>query len=120
MTDQQLQETSRYLRAAEVRETDRQLRERAEAVGIKEGFWPGAPDLAIEVVSPSETFANVEEKVLDWLGAGTRMVVVVSPAHRLVTVYRSKEDVSLLGEEAEIDGGDVVPGWRFPVREIFG
>jgi Uma2 family endonuclease len=84
-----------------------------------EGYWPGAPDLAVEVVSPSDRYAEVEAKVLEWLEAGTRMVVVVSPRKRTVTVYRSLSDIVVLTEEDELDGGSVVPGWRLPVREIF-
>ena len=47
-----------------------------EAVGEVEGFWPGAPDLAVEVVSPTDSYADVEENIFDWLDAGTKMVVV--------------------------------------------
>ena len=45
-------------------------RERAENVGESTGFWPGAPDLAVEVISPRDTYSDVAEKALDWLGAG--------------------------------------------------
>ena len=47
-----------------------------EAVGEVEGFWPGAPDLAVEVVSPTDSYADVEENIFDWIDAGTKMVVV--------------------------------------------
>ena len=50
--------------------------ERYALVGDVPGYWPGAPDLAIEVVSPSDNYAEVEEKVFDWLDAGTRLVIV--------------------------------------------
>ena len=84
-----------------------------------EGFWPGAPDLAVEVISPADTYFAVEEKVQDWLNAGTRMVIVVEPQTRLIKVYRSQEDVTILTEKDSLDGDDVVPGWQLPVREIF-
>jgi Uma2 family endonuclease len=84
-----------------------------------EGYWPGAPDLAVEVVSPGDRYTDVEAKVLEWLEAGTRMVVVVNPRRRTVTVYRSLSDIMVLTENDELDGGDVVPGWRLPVREVF-
>src|SRR5918999_1116101 len=51
-------------------------RERVEEVGNVEGYWPGAPDLAVEVVSPSDTYTDVQEKVFDWLEAGARMIIV--------------------------------------------
>ncbi len=94
-------------------------RERVAAVGDAEGFWPGAPDLAVEVVSPSDTFADVEEKVFDWLDAGTRAVVVVNPKKRSVTLYRSVSEVRILGETESLSVEDVVPGWSLPVRDLF-
>ena len=73
-------------------------------------FWPGAPDLAIEVVSPRDTYAEVEDKVFEYLGAGCRMVIVVNPKKRTATVFRSDTDIVVLNESDEIDGKDVVPG----------
>lgn len=94
-------------------------RERVEAVGDVKGYWPGAPDLVAEVVSPGDRYTEVQDKVLDWLSAGTRMVLVVEPATRVITVYRSLTDITVLGEADVLNGGDVVPGWRLPVREVF-
>jgi Uma2 family endonuclease len=94
-------------------------RERVAAIGDAEGFFPGAPDLAVEVVSPSDTFADVEEKVFDWLDAGTRAVLVVNPKKRSVTVYRSVSDVRILSEAESLSVEEVVPGWNLPVRDLF-
>lgn len=94
-------------------------RERVAAVGDTEGYWPGAPDLAIEVVSPNDLYADVEEKIIDWLDSGTRMVVIVNPRQRTVAVYRSRTAIMLLGEQDVLDGADVVPGWRIAVIDIF-
>ena len=94
-------------------------RERVEEVGRVEGFWPGAPDLAVEVVSPGDTHAEVVEKSLAWLDAGCRMVLVAEPQRKVVTVYRSREDIRILTEDEAVDGAEVVPGWRLPVAEIF-
>ena len=93
-------------------------RERVEAVGDGEGFWPGAPDLAVEVVSPGDSY-DVEEKVFDWLDAGTRLVIVANPRKRLVTLYRSLTDVVVLTEADVQDVGDVVPGLALLVKDIF-
>lgn len=93
--------------------------ERVAAVGDAPGFWPGTPDLVVEVVSPGDSYSEVEEKVVDWLSAGCRMVIVVDPRKRTATVHRSLEDIVVLLEDAELDGGDVVPGWRLPVRHLF-
>jgi Uma2 family endonuclease len=94
-------------------------RERVEEVGNIEGYWPGAPDLVVEVISPSDTYSEVEEKVLEWLEAGVRIVVVVNPRKRVVTVYRSLTDIVVLMEADTLEGGDVVPGWAMAVREVF-
>ena len=95
-------------------------RERVEEVGEVEGYWPGAPDLAVEVVSPNDPYAGVEEKVATWLEAGTRTVVVVEPRTRTVTVRSSRTEIRLLAEGDTLDLGDVVPGWTMPVVDIFG
>jgi Uma2 family endonuclease len=94
-------------------------RERVEEVGDVEGYWPGAPDLAVEVISPSDTYADVQEKVVDWIEAGTRMILLVMPRKRTVTIYRSLTDIVMLTEHETLDGADVVPGWKLPVRELF-
>jgi Uma2 family endonuclease len=94
-------------------------RERVEEVGDVEGYWPGAPDLAIEVISPSDTYTDVQEKIFDWLEAGARLVIAVNPRTRAVTVYRSLKDIVVLTENDLLDGGDVVPGWTVPVRDLF-
>jgi Uma2 family endonuclease len=94
-------------------------RTRVEAVGEVEGFWPEAPDLAVEVISPGDTYAEVEEKVFDWLEAGTKMVIVVNPRQRSAIVYKSPTDIVALTEADVLAGGDVVPGFVLAVREIF-
>jgi Uma2 family endonuclease len=94
-------------------------RERIPESGIPKKFWPGAPDLAVEVLSPGDTRREVDEKVEDWLEAGARAVWVINPKRRSVTVYRSLTDVTRLSDADELDGGDVVPGFRCKVSEIF-
>lgn len=94
-------------------------RERVEEVGQTEGFWPGAPDLAAEVVSPGDTYPEVEDKIADWLDAGTRLVVVVNPSTQTVALYHSRSDIRILTIDDVLDGGEVVPNWTLPVRDIF-
>ena len=94
-------------------------RERISEGSVPKTFWPGAPDLAVEVLSPGDTRREVDEKVEDWLEAGARAVWVINPKRRAVSVYRSMKDVTRLSEEDELDGGDVVPGFRCKVSEIF-
>ena len=93
--------------------------QRVDEVGKIKGYWPGAPDLAVEVLSPDDRVAEVEEKVSEWLTAGTRQVWVVSANLRTVTVYLSKTDILVLTEKDMLDGGDVLPGFRIQVKKIF-
>ena len=83
------------------------------------GFFPGAPDLTVEIVSPSDRYSQVEEKVADWLEAGTVAVMVVDPRRRAVKVHRSLADASILTDTDILSIEDVVPGWQMPVAEIF-
>ena len=84
------------------------------------GFGRLAPDLAVEVVSPSNTIAQIHSKVLDYLDAGSRLVWVVDPATRTVIVYRSRNEIRLLTGYEELDGGEVLPGFRVDLPAIFG
>ena len=87
--------------------------------GIPDGFFEMAPDVAVEIVSPSDRYQDIEEKVHEYLNAGSKMVWVVSPKQRTVTVYRSLTDVKVLTEKEELTGDDVISGFRCAVREIF-
>jgi len=82
-------------------------------------YWVGAPDLAVEVVSPSDRYSEVNEKVARWLAAGTRLVWVIDPRRQQVAVHRAPQAVTNLTAMDALDGGDVVPGWTLPVRELF-
>ncbi len=94
-------------------------RERVEAAGTVRGFWPGPPDLAVAVISPHDRYTEVDEKVDDWLAAGTRMVVVVNPRNRTTTVRLPGANPVILNEDDTLEGGEIVPGWSMPVADIF-
>ena len=94
-------------------------RERIPATGIPKQFWPGAPDLAVEVLSPGDTVYEVEEKIAEWLAAGASAVWVLNPKRRTVTVHRSTDGPRTLSGDDEIDGEDVVPGFRCRVGDLF-
>jgi Uma2 family endonuclease len=83
------------------------------------GYFAGAPDLAVEVISPNDLYTEVDEKVAEWLEHGCQMVLVVNPRRRTVAVHRSGQMGRILGEDDTLDGEDVVPGWTMPVRDIF-
>ena len=94
-------------------------RERIPQSGRPKAFYPGAPDLAVEVVSPGDTKKEVAGKVTDWLAAGAGAVWIVDPKRRTVTVYLQQAEAVTLGETDELNGQDVVPGFRCNVSEIF-
>lgn len=92
---------------------------RVDEIGETIGYWPGAPDLAVEVLSPDDRISEVEDKVSEWITAGTRQVWVVSPRLHTVTVYRSLIDVVTHTEKDTLGGGDVVPGFAINIADIF-
>jgi Uma2 family endonuclease len=94
-------------------------RTRVEAAGDVEGFWPGAPDLAVEVVSPSDTYTEVEENVIEWLQAGAKMVLVLNPRKLTVALNRPSGQTTILNADATLDIGDVVPGFKVAVKDLF-
>ena len=79
----------------------------------------GPPDLTVEIVSSTDHVTNMEEKISDWLDAGTPAVILVDPRRRVVIVHRSSTDAVVLGEEDTLEVGDIVPEWQMRVREIF-
>lgn len=94
-------------------------RQRAVGIDDDQGFVTVVPDLVGEVVSPRDSFSDVEEKVLAWLSAGTRLVIVVDPSTRTLHAYRGSDRVSVLREGERLDAGDVVPGLTIAVAELF-
>ena len=94
-------------------------RRRIPADGIPEGFWPGAPDLAVKIVSPNDRAENVHAKVGEYLDAGSRLVWVLWPRDRAVTAYQPGGRGQELGPESELAGEDVLPGFRVRVADLF-
>jgi Uma2 family endonuclease len=84
-----------------------------------EGFFPGPPDLAVEVVSPSDSYTDVEGKVIEWLHSGCRLVIVVDPRKANVSVYRSLTEISILTGDQVLSAENLVPGWSIRVAELF-
>ena len=92
---------------------------RTAAARDERGYFPGAPDLAVEVVSPSDSFSEVEGKVFEWLASGSAAVVVLDPRRRYASIYRGKADIQVLGEADTLDLSFVVPGFSVSVLELF-
>lgn len=92
--------------------------ERLAAWDAKGPFFEGAPDLAVEVLSPSNTRREIEAKLEEYLAAGAREVWVVDPDARRITVHRPGKAPHPLGADDTLDGGDVLPGLTVPVAEL--
>jgi Uma2 family endonuclease len=89
------------------------------AGGIPRQFFDGPPDLAIEVVSPSDAWPELEDKVEDWLARGARSCWVVDPKTRRVLVHHPGGQVTKFDDEARIADADVLPGFSAAVKEFF-
>jgi Uma2 family endonuclease len=92
---------------------------RIEKVGITPKFADFPPDLAIEVLSPSDTVSEMQRKVEEYLGSGVRLIWVVEPGTKTVTVYRTHQDVKIFTQDQELEGGEMLPGLRIKVSDIF-
>lgn len=82
-------------------------------------YVPFAPDLAFEVLSPSDTYSETSEKIDEWLAGGARAVVLVDPRRHTVTIHRSHSQPLILTVNEVLEIPDVVPGWSLPVAQIF-
>ncbi len=85
----------------------------------RQKYVPIRPDLAVEVISPSDGPGDIAAKMEHYRRAGVPLVWWVQPKTRTVTVYRDGQKAGELGEGDELDGGDVLPGFRLAVAEIF-
>jgi len=85
----------------------------------RRGFPTGPPDLAVEVLSPTDEPSQIRRKQGLYEQAKTPIVWWVNPTNTTVTVHRANHNVTVLSLGDELDGGDVLPGFRLPVAEIF-
>lgn len=92
---------------------------RIPAEGVPIGVWSFAPDLAVESISPNDMYEKVMNKVIEHLTAGVRQMWLIWPERRLVMIYSSLTEVKILQENDELDGGDIIPGFRCPVADLF-
>jgi len=87
--------------------------------GDRSKAFEGAPDLAVEVLSPTNTRSEMHAKVGDYLAGGTQSVWVVDPEHRTVMVYDALLSPRLLTENDILEAGDALPGFRARVGDFF-
>lgn len=86
---------------------------------LPEGCWPGAPDIAVDIVSPDDRADVIHTRVRDFLQAGTRYFWVLWPETRSVTVHTADGTIREYESDDDVDGGDVLPGFRFRIGDLF-
>ncbi len=93
--------------------------DRVPEVGIPDGSWQIPPDLAVEVVSPSDQAEDVYNKAREYVESGVRAIWVVWPRRRAVSIHTSDRTTQEFGMDDELDGGDVLPGFTVRIGELF-
>ena len=86
---------------------------------LPSAYFPFAPDIAVEVVSPSDTILETHERALMWLDAGSALVWMLFPESRSATVYRPNGDITALGEDDVLDAAPVLDEFSVRVSELF-
>jgi Uma2 family endonuclease len=94
-------------------------RDKIALTGFPEGFWPGAPDLAVEVRSPHNSMRELAEKAREYLSFGSRLVWIIDPRKQEVMVFQRRQEPVTLSRGDVLSGGDVVPGFELPVARLF-
>lgn len=86
---------------------------------LPDGFLEGAPDLAVEILSPGNTVEEMHNKIVEYFENDARLVWVIHPNEHYVLVYRSPQPDRLLKSTDALDGEEVIPGFTLPVSELF-
>jgi Uma2 family endonuclease len=92
--------------------------DRYDANEEAKGFFRGAPDLAVEILSPSNSAGEIHAKVADYLAAGSKVVWVIDPERRRASAYRTLLAPRMIPADGVLDGEDVVPGFRVTVSDL--
>jgi len=87
--------------------------------GEPEGMWPFAPDLAVEILSPTDLHEKVSGTIREYFAAGVRQVWLISPEYHTATIYQSPTQVRILTEEDDLSSDEILPGFRCRLRELF-
>lgn len=113
-------QTGFWMGSGNLRSPDASFLGKARLKGSRpKGFLTGAPDLAVEVLSPSDDPKEVAAKIAEYLENGARLVWLVSPDERTVTVHQNAVSARILHAGDVLDGGAVVPGFSLPVLDLF-
>ncbi|MBI3860914.1 MAG: Uma2 family endonuclease [Planctomycetia bacterium] len=94
-------------------------RDRISADGPPDGYWQGAPDLAVEVASPGDTPREIEQKVSEWFDAGCHLVWVIRPRLKTLAIHRAGDEPEILAGDATLDGAPVLAGFCCQLADVF-
>jgi len=97
-------------------------RARLQALGFKRSastFFPGAPDLAVEILSPNSTRTEMDERLRDFFASGTRVAWLIDPEAERAEICHSLTRRELVGSGGFLEGEDLLPGFRYPIAELF-
>jgi len=86
---------------------------------LPKGYLQGAPDLAVEIISPSNTFEEIHDKIVEYFDNGSKLVWVIHPDEKSVLVYHQPEPDRLLRAADSLDGEAVIPDFLLPVADLF-
>lgn len=113
-----------------VLDADQELKRRPDLAFVSYDRWPAStipraeawdvvPDLAVEIISRTNSAEAVDDKTIEYLRAGVRQVWVVYPDSGRVYIYRSATDVNIIERDDELDGGDLLPDFRLQIQSLF-
>ena len=97
-------------------------KERLIELGFKPNerrFFPGAPDLAVEILSPNNTRSEINRRLKDFFSSGTRLAWIINPETESVEVCHSLTQRELVGSGGFLEGEDLLPGFRYPIANLF-
>ena len=97
-------------------------KERLKRLGFRRHtrqFFPGAPDLAVEILSPNNTRAEMDERLADFFASGTQLAWIIHPQEQFVEICHSPVQRKILGSGAVLDGEQLLPGFQYPIADLF-
>ena len=98
------------------------IKQRLKELGFKRTtrtFFPGAPDLAVEVLSPNASRSEIDARLRDFFTSGTQIAWIINPKAECVEVCHSLADRKLIGSGGALDGEHLLPGFRYPIADLF-
>ncbi len=114
--------TGFWMRNRNCRAPDISFISKARLKGFKRSakqFFPGAPDLAVEILAPSNTPAEITERLQDFFASGTKLAWIIHPDEQFAEICRSPVQRRIAGPGALLDGEKLLPGFQFPIADLF-